>query len=120
MSFKLISKVLLLASIIRLWFDLLNVFDDLLNLFFLCAPDYVSGTVSLVGSNEIRVIDSGEWKHGFHVRPQLLLQIDVKHLCPGHGISQVHVADIPSPKHNVVRVNLPTDLFQEYKLSLLP
>ena len=98
----------------------MDVFDDLLKLLFFCALDDVVGTLLSVGSNEIRVIDFGEWKHGFHVRPQLLLQIDVKHLCPGHGISQVHVVDIPSPKHNVVRVNLPTYLFQDYKQSLLP
>lgn len=83
-----------------------DVLDDLVNLLFLGALDDIVGARTLVSCNEVRIIDARKWHHGLHVRPELLLQVDVQHLGPGHGIGQVHVADVPASEHNVIRVHL--------------
>lgn len=44
-----------------------DVLDDLLDLFLLGSFDEVVGTGALIGSNEIRVVDSREWDHLLHV-----------------------------------------------------
>lgn len=83
-----------------------DVLDDLLHLLLLGALDDIVRAGSLVGGDEVGVIDAGERHHGLHVRSELLLQINVKYLCPGHSISQVHVANVPAPEHKVIRVHL--------------
>jgi hypothetical protein len=85
-----------------------DILDDLLHLFFLGALDDIVGTRALVSGDEVRIIDTGKWHHGLHVGPELLLQVNVQHLGPGHGICQVHAADIPASKHKVVWVHLKT------------
>ena len=83
-----------------------NVLDDLLNLLLLGALNDVVSPGILISSDEIRVVDSWEGDHVLHVGPQLLLEINVKNLSPGHCICQVHVANVPPTKHYVIWVHL--------------
>lgn len=85
---------------------LLDVLDDLLDLLLLGALEDVVGTRALVGGDEVGIKDTRERDHGLHVGSKLLLQVNVKDLGPCHGISEVHVTDVPPPEHNVIRVNL--------------
>jgi hypothetical protein len=85
-----------------------DALDDLFHLLLLGSLDDIVGARALVSSDEVRVIDARQWHHGLHVGPELLLQINVQHLGPGHSISQAHVADVPATEHDVFRVHLKT------------
>lgn len=94
-----------------------HVLDDLLDLLLLGALDHVVGASPLVGRDEVWVVDPGERDHVLHVWPELLLEIDVKHPGPGHGVGQVHVADVPTPKHDIIRVDLNSSMHCQFKIK---
>lgn len=97
-----------------------DVLDDLLHLLLLGALDDIVGAGALVGGDEVRVVDAGEGHHGLHVMPELLLQVDVQHPSPGHGVGQVHAADVPPTEHDVVWVYLQKPNQINYHHQCLP
>lgn len=83
-----------------------DVLDNLLHLPLLGSLDDIVSSGFLVGSDEVWVIDTRKWDNGLHVGPELLLQVNVQHLGPGHSISHVHAADVPTPKNDVIWAHL--------------
>ena len=102
------SLLLIIQKHISIHVCIPDVLDNLVNLLFLGALDDIVGARTLVCCDEVGIIDAGKWHHGLHVWPELLLQVNVQHLGPCHGIGQVHVADVPASEHNVIRVYLKT------------
>ena len=57
--------------------------------------------ILLVSCDEIFVVDRGERDHFFHIWSKLLLEIPIEHFSPFHGISQVHLGNVPAADHDV-------------------
>jgi len=74
--------------------------------------DNVISSFFLVGGNEVFVVDGGEGDHILHVWLELDLEIVFQDFSSSHGISQVHLADIPTTDDDVVGVNEGEDLVQ--------
>lgn len=85
--------------------NLPNVLTDDLNVLLLGTGENVVSTVTLVGSNEIWVVDGRKWLHGSHLLADLLLEGWLKNGSAVHSISQVHGRDIPSTEDKVVGVD---------------
>mmetsp|Transcript_22511 Transcript_22511/g.39898 ORF Transcript_22511/g.39898 Transcript_22511/m.39898 type:complete len:209 (+) Transcript_22511:687-1313(+) len=72
---------------------------------FLVALDDVVGAIGLVCSNKVRKVDGRHWHHVLHLVVKLILQLDIQHLGAAHGITKVHLGDIPSTDSEVLRLN---------------
>lgn len=71
----------------------------------LAALKDVVGTLLLVGSDEVGVVDARKGLHGSHLLADQHLQRRREHLGTVHGISKVHAADVPTTHNEVVGVN---------------
>lgn len=93
--------------------ELSEVSSDGVEVFLLVVTgnDVISSFL-LVGSNEVFVVDSGKGDHILHVGSELDLEIIFQDFSSSHGISQVHLADIPTADDDVVGVNEGKDLVQ--------
>ena len=81
-----------------------DVTTDLLEVLALAAGEEVVGTVSLVGGNEVGVVDGGKRLEVLHLGAELALEIGLKNGGTIHGIGQVHVVDVPTTEDEVVGV----------------
>jgi len=87
--------------------EVADVLADLLNVLpaGLVAREDVVGTVFLVGSNEVRVVDARQGLHGGHLLADKGLQGRLQDLGAIHGISQVQAGDIPTANDDIVGVD---------------
>jgi hypothetical protein len=87
--------------------DLLNILADLLNMGVgrFGTWDEVVGTLLLVGSNEVRVVDGGKGLHVGQLLADERLESRLEDTGTIHGLSQVHAADVPSTDHEVIRMD---------------
>lgn len=92
--------------------EVTNVLADNLNVLLLGAWKNVVGTVTLVGSNEVWVVNGRKWLVGSHLLANLTLEIWLKDSGAVHGISQVHGRDIPTTENEVIGVNHWEDLME--------
>lgn len=108
----------LVKSILGL--ELLDIIAEVLNVLVasLASLDDVVGTILLVGSNEVRVVDAGKRDHLSHLLPDLGLQGRLKDSSTVHGVSQVHGADIPAAQDQVIGVDHGEDIV-EWDVDLL-
>jgi hypothetical protein len=65
----------------------------------------VVGTLLLVGSNEVRVVDAGKRLHVGQFLADKRFKSRLEDTSTIHGLSQVHAADVPSANHKVVGVH---------------
>src|SRR5215469_16630638 len=65
----------------------------------------IVGTITLVGSDKIRIVDAREWLHVRHLLPDLNLKGWLKYASAIHGFGQVQTTDIPSTDHEVIGMN---------------
>lgn len=65
----------------------------------------VVGTIALVGGDEVGVVDGRKRDEFLHLRGDLALEIGFEDTSTIHGISQVHVVDVPTTDDEVVRVD---------------
>lgn len=72
----------------------------------------VVSSVSLVVSNEVGVVDSGEGDHILHVFTDLLLEIVFEDFSSSHGILHVGFGDIPTANNDFVGVDDGEELVQ--------
>jgi len=93
--------------------ELSEVTSDGVEMFLLVVTgnDVISSFL-LVGSNEVFVVDSREGDDTFHMGSELDLEIIFQDFSSSHGISQVHLADIPTTDDDVIGVNEGKDLVQ--------
>lgn len=87
--------------------EVTNVLSDLLNVSVASfgALKEVVGSVLLVGSNEVRVVDGGEGSQLSHLLPDVGLESRLQDLGAIHGLSQVQRADVPASNDKVVGVD---------------
>lgn len=87
--------------------EVTNVLSDLLNVSVasLGALKEIVGSVLLVGSNEVRVVDGGEGSQLSHLLPDVGLESRLKDLGAIHGLGQVQRADVPASNDKVVGVD---------------
>ena len=78
----------------------------------LAARNHVVGTVTLVGGNEVRVVDAGQGRQSGHLLPNLVLQRGLEDLGTVHGIGHVHRANVPAADDEVIGVNHGEDLVE--------
>lgn len=96
----------LLKSPYRAYLKVADILANLLQIALLATSiAHIVGTIALVSSNEIRIVDTGQWFHIFEVWAQLLLQVPLEHLSTFNGICDTHAVDIPSANHQVVWIN---------------
>jgi hypothetical protein len=81
-------------------------------LFLVVTGDDVISSFFLVGGNEVFIVDSGKGDDVLHVGFKLDLEIVFQDFSSSHGISQVHLADIPTTDDDIVGVNEGEDLVQ--------
>jgi hypothetical protein len=91
--------------------------DILANLFnmlhaSLAALNEVVGTILLVGSNEIWIVDAGKRNHGSHLLLDLILESGLKNSSSVHGLSQVQSTDIPATNHKIIWMNHGQDVME--------
>jgi hypothetical protein len=72
----------------------------------------VVGTVLLVGSNEVRVVDAGKWNHLSHLLLDLSLESWLENSSSVHGPGQVHAADVPASDDKVIGMNHGQDIME--------
>lgn len=66
----------------------------------------VVGTGLLVGSDEVGIVDRGEWlPEKCHVRSDLALKIVVEDFGTLHGLVHGQARNIPTPKDEIIRVH---------------
>lgn len=65
----------------------------------------VVGTVLLVGSDEVRVVDTGQGLQLGHLLANKLLESRLKDLGTVHGVSKVHAADVPAANDKIIGVD---------------
>lgn len=84
-----------------------NVLADLVNVLngSLATWKDVVGTILLVGSDEVRVVDAGKRSHLSHLLLDLGLQGWLEDCSTIHGLSHVHTADVPTTNDEVIGVN---------------
>lgn len=94
--------------------ELANVLADLLNVLHggLGAGENVVGTVLLVGSNEVGVVDGGKGDHLGHLLANKLLHGRLKDLGAIHGLVKGHAGDIPAANDEVVGVDHGEDVVE--------
>ncbi len=61
--------------------------------------EYVVSSVLLVGRDEVGAVDGRTRLHPLQERPQLVLQLNIQHLCLPAGISHVPVGDVPTCRY---------------------
>jgi hypothetical protein len=73
--------------------------------------DQVIGSIFLVGSDKVRVVDRGQgFTHVFHQGEKLPLQVVVENLSSGHGLVEGHGRDIPTTENEVIGMNHGQDI----------
>jgi hypothetical protein len=83
-----------------------NIIADNLQVFgFFIAGEEVIGSVLLVGSDEVRVVDWFQRFVVFEEGLQLLLQLIVEDLCASHGAGKIQRVDIPSSNNEIFWVD---------------
>lgn len=84
-----------------------NVLADLLNVGHggLGALEDVVGTLLLVGSNEVGVVDARKGDHGGHLLGNQSLEAGLENLGAVHSLGEVELADVPAADDNVVGVD---------------
>jgi hypothetical protein len=100
--------------------NLPNVLANLLNMLktSLASLDEVVGTVFLVGSNEVGVVDARKRNHLRHLLLNLGLQGWLEHGSSVHGLRQVHLADVPTADDKIIGVNHGQDVM-EWNVDIL-
>lgn len=95
----------LVEAVVRL--EVTDILTELLNVGVasLAALEDIVGTVFLVGSNEVRVVDGLEGDHLSHLLLDEGLQSGLKDLSAVHGLSQVHLANVPTTNNEVIGVD---------------
>ena len=87
-----------------------NIIPDNLQVFgFFIAGEEVIGSVLLVGSDEVRVVDWFQRFVVFEEGLQLLLQLIVEDLCASHGAGKIQRVDIPSSNNEIFWVDQRND-----------
>ncbi|KAI6768308.1 hypothetical protein HG530_006317 [Fusarium avenaceum] len=94
--------------------EVANVLADLLDMSpaSLATLENVVGTILLVGSNEVRVVDGGKGDHLSHLLLDLGLEGGFKDLSAVHGLGQVQLADIPASDDQVIGVDHGEDVVE--------
>ena len=94
--------------------ELANVLADLLNVLHagLGAGENVVGTVLLVGSNEVGVVDGGEGSHLGHLLTDKLLHGRLEDLGAIHGLVEGQAGDVPAANDEVVGVDHGKDVVE--------
>ena len=100
-------KTVLLLELADIITDVLNVGSGSLRAF-----DDVVGTILLVGSNEVRVVDGRQRNHLSHLLLDLGLESRLKNLSAVHGLCKVQLADIPTANDKVIRVDHGEDIME--------
>ena len=87
--------------------EVTDVLADMLNVSHggLTALNEIVGTVFLVGSNEVGVVDGRERDHLGHLLLHLGLEGRLEDLSAVHGLGQVHLADIPTANDEIIGVD---------------
>lgn len=95
----------LVKSILGL--EVADILADLLNVLpaSLVALQNIIGTILLVGSNEVWIIDGWKWSHLGHFLTNQLLESWLENSSSVHGLGKVHSADVPTTNDEIVRVN---------------
>lgn len=91
-----------------------DVLADLLNVSpaSLGALENVISTVLLIGGNEVWVVDGGKGNHLGHLLLDLGLEGRLEDLSAIHGLSQIHLANVPAANDKVVGVNHGEDVME--------
>lgn len=66
------------------------------------AMNKVVCSITLIGGNEVGIIDAGKWDHRGHFFLDLHFQRRFKHSCPVHGFRKIQATDVPSTNNKVV------------------
>ena len=82
------------------------------------ALENVVCTLFLVGGDEVRVVDAGEWLHPRHFLLNKVLQRRLEHLSTVHSLGKVHAANVPPSDYKIVGVDHGKD-FVERDIDLL-
>jgi len=87
-----------------------NIPDVLANLLYVShacfgSRDAVIRSVPLIGSNEIRIVDTGKWLHLLHLLADETLQSRLQDLSTVHGFREVHGTNVPSTDDEIVRMD---------------
>lgn len=87
--------------------EVANILLDLLDVSpaSLVALDDIVGTVFLVGSDKVGVVDTRQRLHLGHLLADLVLEGGLQHLSTVHGLGEIEAADIPTANGQVVRVD---------------
>lgn len=94
--------------------EVANILAELLNVAIasLGALENIVGTIFLIGSNEVRIVDGREGDHLVHLFLDKRLQGGLKDLSTVHGLSQVHLADVPAANNKVIWVDHGQDIVE--------
>lgn len=99
--------------------EISDILSDLVQVSHLVVSwENVISSVRLVGSNEIWVIDRGEWNNFLKVGLKLFLEVIVKNLSTSHRLREVQSGDIPSVDDNIIRINKREDVVK-WEIDLL-
>lgn len=99
--------------------EISDILSDLVQVSHLVVSwENVISSVRLVGSNEIWVIDRGEWNNFLKVGLKLFLEVIVKNLSTSHRLKEVQSGDIPSVDDDIIRVNKREDVVK-WEIDLL-
>ena len=81
-----------------------NILSDLLHMSVASLATWknVVGTIFLVGSDKIGVVDAAKWNHGRHLLLKLSLESWLKDACTIHGLGQIKSADIPTTNNEMI------------------
>lgn len=82
-----------LADLLHMGHASLGAFEDIV------------GAITLVRSDEIRVVRARERLHIGHLLLDHVFQGRFQHTCPIHGLGKVHAADVPTTNNKIVRVH---------------
>lgn len=97
-----------------LFFELSNVFAQMLNVGqrSLATLDQIVGTVLLVGSNEVRVVNGRQWDVRGHFLLNQSLEAGLQNLGTIHSLSKVQLANVPAANDKIIGVDHGQDLME--------
>jgi len=81
-----------------------DITSNLLDVLGLSAQQNVIGTIALVGSDKVWVVDTWEWVHLAHLFTDLALEIRLKDCRTIHCICKIHAADVPTTNDQIIGV----------------